>query len=182
MLFIDLSGQQFGRLRVVKEVEKSKYGQSRWLCICNCTEKELIVSGAHLTKGQKSCGCIGIECRVNRALIPKFKLEYNSYHSAKKRCNPRHAHLKNYVAWSSRGIEFRFTNFQEFLDDIGPRPEPKRDYSLDRIDNDGHYEKGNIRWATKQEQARNRRCDNCILLKQKIAELEKRLSSLTAST
>ena len=46
---------------------------------------------------------------------------------------------------------------------------------LDRIDNDGHYETGNVRWSTKLEQARNRRCDNCEILKERIKELEYQL-------
>jgi hypothetical protein len=177
MLFIDLTNKVFGRLRVIRQVTKSKYGQSRWLCICSCKDEEITVSGAHLTNGQKSCGCLGIEKRVNRALIPRFRFEYNSYHAAKKRCNPKHAHIKNYKDWSGRGIEFRFKSFEEFLAEVGPRPEPKVDYSLDRIDNDGHYEKGNICWATKSQQARNRRCDNCLVLQQRIKELEHQLSS-----
>jgi len=172
MLFIDLTDQVFGRLTVKRQVEKSKYGQSRWLCVCSCINKELVISGAHLTSGQKSCGCLGIEKRVNRALIPKFHFEYNSYHAAKKRCNPKHANIKNYKDWSGRGIEFRFKSFEEFLVEVGPRPEPKRDYSLDRIDNNGHYEKGNVCWATKEKQAPNRRCDNCTAFKARIKELE----------
>lgn len=46
-------------------------------------------------------------------------------------------------------------SFSEFLAHIGPRPGP--DYSVDRINNDGDYEPGNVRWATRSEQMRNRR-------------------------
>lgn len=102
--------------------------------------------------------------------------EYESYHAAKKRCKPEQA--DKFPNHAGRGIEFRFTNFQEFLDHIGPRPEPKFDYSLERIDNDGHYEMGNVKWATKKQQARNRRCDNCEKLKARITELEARIAQL----
>ncbi len=48
-----------------------------------------------------------------------------------------------------------FENYPEFLAELGRKPSPK--HSLDRIDNDGHYEKGNVRWATRKEQSNNTR-------------------------
>lgn len=81
------------------------------------------------------------------------RAEYRAYHHAKNRCNnPKD---KGYKYYGGRGIEFRFTSFEEFIAHIGPRPSPK--HSLDRIDNDGHYEPGNVRWATKEEQMCNLR-------------------------
>ena len=74
--------------------------------------------------------------------------------NAKKRCNDPTS--KNYGA---RGIKFLFISVEEgtryLFQTIGPRPSDK--YSLDRIDNNAHYEKGNLRWATDSEQVRNRR-------------------------
>lgn len=79
--------------------------------------------------------------------------EYVSYHSAKLRCsNPRN---KDYPDYGGRGIEFRFTSFAAFYAELGPRPAGK---SLDRFpNNNGHYESGNVRWATAAEQTANRR-------------------------
>ena len=80
-------------------------------------------------------------------------IEYKAYSHAKSRCNdPNHAAYKWY---GGRGIEFRFKSFEEFIEHIGLRPSPK--HSLDRINNNGHYEVGNVRWATKKEQMFNRR-------------------------
>lgn len=83
----------------------------------------------------------------------KTSAEYKCYFSALDRCrNPKR---KDYKYYGGRGIEFRFTSFSEFLNEIGRKPSP--DYSIERIDVNGHYEKGNVRWATKQEQSRNKR-------------------------
>jgi hypothetical protein len=77
---------------------------------------------------------------------------YAVYHAAKDRCenpnNPR------YHCYGGRGIRFRFTSFPEFLAALGPRPDG---LTLQRINNDGHYEPGNVCWATYKEQALNRR-------------------------
>lgn len=72
-----------------------------------------------------------------------------------QRCfNPRHPSYKRY---GGRGItvclEWRGTS-HAFLVYMGPRPGPE--YSIDRIDNDGNYEPGNVRWATREQQIANR--------------------------
>ena len=82
-----------------------------------------------------------------------YSPEYHVYAVAKDRCtNPN---SQRWYTHGGRGIEFRFTNFGEFYAELGPRP--STDYSLDRIDNNGHYEKGNVKWATRSEQQKNKR-------------------------
>ena len=81
------------------------------------------------------------------------KAEQQAYRNARNRCtNPNHEHWRNY---GGRGIEFRFTSFNHFLEHVGHRPTPS--HSLDRINNEGHYEPGNIRWATPEQQYTNKR-------------------------
>jgi hypothetical protein len=169
MLFQDLTGKRFNRLIVVQYIGQSKRGQSRWLCLCDCgNEHEAL--GTHLKTGNiKSCGCMMKENRSGFRHGAYQTPEYNAYHAAKKRCDPQNAD-KN-PDWAGRGIEFRFTSFEDFFSEVGSRPSSA--YTLDRKDNDGHYEKGNLRWATRKQQARNRRCDNCAALERRIAELEK---------
>jgi hypothetical protein len=79
-------------------------------------------------------------------------VEEQAYYNARARCtNPNNRNYKNY---GGRGIEFRFTSFEQFHAEIGGRPTGK---TLDRQNNDGHYEPGNVRWASRSEQARNKR-------------------------
>jgi hypothetical protein len=83
----------------------------------------------------------------------KESSEYLAYRKAKRRCNnPKD---KNWKDYGGRGIKFQFESFIQFLAEIGLKPTPKLE--LDRIDNDGHYAPGNVRWATKQQQMLNRR-------------------------
>lgn len=75
----------------------------------------------------------------------------NSYRAAKGRCERKKTH--NYHRYGGRGIEFRFRDFAHFLAVVGIRPIGT---TLDRIDFDGHYELGNVRWSTAKVQTANR--------------------------
>jgi hypothetical protein len=77
--------------------------------------------------------------------------EYRAYYSARSRC--LQPNIKSYPFYGGRGIKFRFKSFEEFFDDIGFAPTPE--HTLDRINTNGHYEPGNVRWATLQEQNEN---------------------------
>lgn len=72
---------------------------------------------------------------------------YKSYQNACARCN-KPSHVK-YYSYGGRGIQMKFVSFEDFYAALGDRPEGM---TLDRIDPDGHYEPGNVRWATWKEQ------------------------------
>jgi hypothetical protein len=86
-------------------------------------------------------------------LAAQFPKEFHAYRAAKARCiRPNHPSWRDY---GGRGIRMRFGSFEEFLSAIGPCPDGLR---LDRWPRrNGDYRKGNVRWATPSEQARNRR-------------------------
>ena len=86
------------------------------------------------------------KCRHGMCETPEYAAWANMLH----RCRA------NYKRYGARGIVVcdEWGSFERFLEDVGPRPGPDRE--LDRIDNDGNYEPGNVRWATKKEQMRNR--------------------------
>lgn len=79
--------------------------------------------------------------------------EYAIYRGARKRCEQ--PNRKEFKYYGGRGIEFRFDSYQEFIAAVGRRPSPE--LKLERIDNNGHYEKGNLCWTTQSEQLKNRR-------------------------
>jgi hypothetical protein len=169
--FIDLTGQRFGRLFVLRRVENHITPKglhiTKWACICEC-ENKVEVLGPSLRRGNtKSCGCLLKERALETHTIHGLSgtPEYDAYINARARCtNPQHPMWEYY---GGRGIKFLFENFEEFLSLIGTKEEerqrrglpPDTPLSLDRINNNGHYEPGNVRWATGEEQNVNKRAN-----------------------
>lgn len=139
-------------------------GLAGFRCICKChacgreIEKDYpnVVSGRH-----KSCGC------TRMAAIAKAKRVHGdngkvraSEHAIWAAIISRCYHPKNkcFKYYGARGIsvcrEWR-ESYPKFLADVGRRP--SQTHSIDRIDVNGDYEPGNVRWATPIEQRRNRR-------------------------
>ena len=157
--FNNLTGRKYTRLTVRSFAGQNQHRNALWTCDCDCGHR-VVVSGAHLQNGSaKSCGCLRQEMRAFYPLRhghtagSRKSAEYRAFTNAKHRCeNPR---CKAYPEYGGRGIEFKFKSFEEFLAHIGMKPSPE--LTLDRINNDGHYEIGNVRWATKSQQRCNQR-------------------------
>ncbi len=103
------------------------------------------------------CGqaCAGAAKRTHGEASQRRTPEYVAWLGMKQRCfSPRSTSYKHY---GGRGITVCAAwraSFETFRSDMGRRPSP--DHSLDRIDNDGDYEPGNVRWAPPSVQGRNR--------------------------
>lgn len=104
------------------------------------------------------CSSIAQQSRIRHgeAANRRASIEYSAWQEMRARCrNPSHAAYRHYGGRGITVCDAWRESFEAFLADMGRRPSP--DHSLDRIDNDGNYEPGNVRWATRERQARNRR-------------------------
>ena len=162
--FLDISGRRFGRLLVIKNVGKDKFGNYKWLCKCDCGN-EKIVTGNCLCSGMtSSCGCFRIENTIKAKTthgLSKTRL-YDTWGKIVQRCtNERNNHYKDY---GGRGIKIcdewrrNFELFYEWSMNNGYRD----DLTIDRINNDGNYEPDNCRWVDYNVQANNRRNNHYV--------------------
>lgn len=160
----DLAGQTFGRWTVVERVADRRPGVPSWLCWCECGE-ERPVEGVHLRRGSsQSCGCKQADEARVRASVNSYRHgqcetpAYIAWAAMIQRCeNPKCRGYKNY---GGRGIRVcqEWHKFEPFFTHMGPRPSGS--HSIERIDVDGNYDPGNVRWALYREQQRNKRTNH----------------------
>lgn len=171
--FKDITGRKFGRLTVVGFAGHDKHRKILWRCICECGNETAAV-GFKLREGlTRSCGCLHREQMMERNRrkatgITRYP-EYSLWRAMIKRCtNPK---ADNFGHYGGRGItvcdRWRYgeggkSGLECFIDDVVVT-RPSLGHTLDRYpDQNGNYEPGNVRWATRSEQNRNLRTNRIV--------------------
>ncbi len=167
---------------------KNKKGYAEFKCDCGSITLKRITT----VKSGDCINCSGSDCPYGRRVThgkttktwsAEYRKEYRCWTDMKARCN--NENRTNYNNYGARGITVckEFETFEGFLDHMGLAP--FAEYSIDRIDNDGNYEIGNVRWADRTTQCLNRRSrvvmkrDNEIVrLKREMANMRKELEEL----
>ena len=162
------AGQKFGKWTTVSIGRYCVDGDPIWHCVCECGRK-----GNISETGLRSIERIAMEqpglrfgcghCHNKIGMIKRADTHYRStyrvWHNMKRRCLD--ADNPGYKNYGGRGIGIYtpwikdFRAFYEYVSKLEHYGEPGR--SIDRINNDGNYEPGNLRWATAKEQCNNKR-------------------------
>ena len=154
-----LAGLLFDRL-IVLDDHFNRKSVTFWKCKCSCGKTKFISSSALLSGKTRSCGCLVIDNLTSHGM--SNTRIYHIWDSIKQRCT--NSNSKNYSRYGGRGIKLcdQWLSFEGFYKDNGESYNKhveefgEKNTSIDRIDPNGNYEPGNVRWATNKEQSRNR--------------------------
>lgn len=154
----NLVGRIFGRWRVVSFDVSINY-KPKWICICECGRSKSVTSVKLKSGESKSCGCLSREITRLRSFRHgmSHKREHNIWCGLVSRCSNSSVH--NWKDYGGRGISvcerwLGDDGFENFSSDMGPCP---HNGTVERRDVNGNYEPDNCYWATRKQQARNKR-------------------------
>lgn len=162
---IDLTGQKFGRWTVLYRSKEKRNGQIYWTCQCECGNTCSVSSQSLRKGGSRGCQSCkwksGAHAKADPERIENGKKTkaYATWQAIRARCYIKNH--KSYHNYGGRGIKLCdewYSDFHSFYQYVSVLPNyNKKTYTLDRIDNNRNYEPGNVRWASKKQQAQNRR-------------------------
>lgn len=176
---LDLVGNRYNYLTVIREAGRDKKANVLWECTCECGETTR-QHGYDLRSGKVlSCGCYS-RTAGHRTTHGKSKTPtYNVWSAMVQRCtNPNDA---SYSRYGARGVTLdpRWLSFESFIADMGEKPEG---LTIDRTDNDGPYTLGNCRWVAVDVQNRNKRSTVRVMLNGESTVFADALRAIGAST
>lgn len=167
----DRTGERIGTLTVIREAGQNKLNQFYWLCRCDCGKETRVISGNlnnnHTTRCDQNCPLRDCATKHGGARKTGWSPLYKKWKSMISRCanlpkaklNYRNYFLKNigiFLDWMPENDGFN--NFKSYVSLIHPNYEKllEKKYQIDRIDNNGNYEPGNIRLTSCKENNRNK--------------------------
>lgn len=148
-----VQGDKFNRLTFMRELPERRRGSVVGLWKCDCGAEKIAVISVVKASHLKSCGCLirkhGFASNGIRSP------EYVAWQAMNARC--RATKGRDFEAYGARGIRVcdRWSEFTNFLSDMGPRPSPR--HSVGREDNDQGYSPSNCKWETPKQQQINKR-------------------------
>lgn len=159
---IDLTGQRFGRLLVIREYGRTKDGKVTWLCRCDCGGEVVVISGDLRSERTKSCGCLSRELAVSLHRTHGCKHEpwYDTYNAMMERCGHfKGASELGLRLYRDRGIAVceLWRNSPMAFGDWLLAHGWRKGLQIDRIDNNQGYSPENCRVVTPKENSNNKR-------------------------
>jgi hypothetical protein len=153
---INLVGQKFNRLLVIKEAPSIK-GKIYFTCMCDCGNETTLLSAAIKGGYTKSCGCYQKQQAAKSGFrhgVSNKTSEYRTWVNMKTRCYNKKVNDKDYIGNGIKVCDRWLNSFANFFEDMGKKPSPL--HSIERLESKGDYGPGNCKWGTEEEQVRNK--------------------------